>query len=245
MYTFKDILFGLREEYLENERMLAELEPLVTFKQDKRSIDFHLEKDEKDNYVELYYIVKKKNGLLRKLINAYCGFDTTLESGIMAKTNNDIYQGDTRTFRVEDDNNVKFNEIMTKLNDRYLMGRVFDLEAANDDEIVNVDRRLFLTPEDINAYRRNNTRVVSSKYDPKKDEITFINQKHYKVDYRDMYGMLEMEFPKEKFPTDVQVLIESSNSFGKPTYIYDNDSKHHTKTFEPVDEGKKLILLRK
>ncbi len=238
MYTFKDILFGLREEYLENERMLAELEPLVTFKQDKRSIDFHLEKDEKDNYVELYYIVKKKNGLLRKLINAYCGFDTTLESGIMAKTNNDIYQGDTRTFRVEDDNNIKFNEIMTKLNDRYLMGRVPDLEIDNDDEI-NVDRRLFLTPEDINAYRRNNTYVVASKYDPKTDSVIFTNNDKRKLGFRDMYSMLEMEFPKEKFPTDVQVLIESSNSFGKPTYIYDNDSKHHTKVFEPVDEGKK------
>ena len=67
MYKYKDILFGLREEYLRNEAKLKQLEEYVQ-KNAKRDVRFFLEKEDEQTLVELYYSLNKRNNIIRAAI---------------------------------------------------------------------------------------------------------------------------------------------------------------------------------
>ena len=75
MYKYSDILFCLREEYVKNAALLRELEQCINIPKSNRDVKFHLEKEDKDPVVELYYEVLKEQGLIKDLLTL------TIDSG--------------------------------------------------------------------------------------------------------------------------------------------------------------------
>ncbi len=243
MYSYKDVLFALREEYLKNEEVLEGLKKLVSLKKDKSSINFHLEKEDENKWVDLFYEVKSKQNFIRRLIDRYTGIDRSIDTGKMAKTPNGEYIGDTKSFYVEE--NEEFDNLFSSLLNNQFVINTFNTKIDNNEEFANIDRNLSIYPDRIVTYKRVDTDITSSVYDPKIDRVSFTKNKKGKMSYDEMYSLLELEIPKENMPEELKLLIESSDTFGKNAYIYDNDDKKNRKEFVPVDEGKRLVLLRK
>jgi len=60
-----------------------------------------------------------------------------------------------------------------------------------------------------------------------------------------MEFMLNMEFSKSKFPLYYQNLIEGTDTFGKDVEIYGNFGYSRNGNFEIIPEDKKLVLIKK
>ncbi len=242
MYKYKDILFGLREEYLRNEAKLKQLEEYVQLNA-KRDVRFFLEKEDEKTLVELYYSLNKRNNILRAAITKLLGRDISYEAGKMAKTANGQYQPDTQTFHMDEERSEEVSDIVEEL---YLdpFNSTFNTVVENNETLINMDRKLMIYPDRIITYRRLDTEHLSSVYDPKTDTVTFRNNKG-KVTYDDMYDVLDLEFSKDKLPIQLQLAVESSNTYGVDTFIYDNGNNKKEKRFTPLVKEKRLILNRR
>lgn len=244
MYKYSDILFCLREEYVKNAALLRELEQCINIPKSNRDVKFHLEKEDKDPVVELYYEVLKEQGLIKDLLTKVIGIDTSYETGKMARTINGMYQPDSKSFYVEREPNSFFGAVVNEVLENPFTNVPFNIEVENNEENLNIDRKIIIAPDRLFVDRRNNTDHLCSIYDSVNDVVRFSNNKG-KSTYDAMYDMLAMEFPKEKFPEDIRAMIESKEQFGLTTYIYDNDDNKKEKDFEPVVEERRLVLVRK
>jgi len=243
MYKYKDILFALREEYVKNEEILKRLEALSSTKNKKDRVNFYLDMDCEYDLPELHYELIKKQNILRKALNKLIGVDTSIRGGKFGITCNGDYLGDTQDFEITGDQ-VLFGEALGEIYDNPFTTEAFNTVIDNNEEQVNLDRKLMIYPDRIITYRRNNTDFVTSVYDSVKDNVRFSNNKG-KCTYDNMYGLLDMEFPEDKFSIYLKQVIEGSKLYGLNAFIYDNDDHKKDKDFEPIVEDKRLVLLRK
>ena len=241
MYKYKDILFGLREEYLRNEAKLKQLEEYVQ-KNAKRDVRFFLEKEDEQTLVELYYSLNKRNNIIRAAITKLLGRDVSYEAGKMAKTANGQYQPSSQLFSMDE---TKKEEVIDIVGELYSdpFNSSFNTVIENNEQLINMDRKLMIYPDRIITYRRLDTEHLSSVYDPKTDTVTFRNNKG-KVTYDDMYDVLDLEFSKDALPPYLQLAVAASNTYGVDTFIYDNDNNRKEKRFTPLVKEKRLILNR-
>ena len=244
MYKYQDILFALREEYIRNEEILKRLEYFVTIKEPKSKVSFYLDKEDEAELPEVRYEIIRRQGLIRKALNKYCGVDTSISSGKIGITVNSDYIVETNDFEINKKYADFVGEELGLLYDREFTLNAFNTVVENNDEKVNVDRKLSICPDRMTAYRRNNTSFITSIYDGVHDVVRFDNNKA-RCSYDNMYDLLDLEFPKEGFNPYLQSVIEGSEHLGRTTYIYDNDDDKKTKEFEPITEEKRLVLLRK
>ena len=241
MYTYKDILFSLRQEYLKNEEKLRQLEEYVR-ENGKKDVRFFLEKEDEESLVELYYSVSKRNNIIRDAINKLLGIQSYRE-GKMALTANGKFQPDTKAFHMSDENSEDIARIVNELHLNPFNVDSFNTVIENNEPFINMDRKIMIYPDRIITLKRVDTDYLSSVYDPKTDTVKFTNNKR-RVTYDDMYNMLDLEFPNDQMPPFLRIAIESSNTFGVNSYIYDNDANKKEKTFTPFVEEKRLILKR-
>lgn len=244
MYKYSDILFCLREEYVKNEEILRQLEECITIGKSNRQVKFHLEKDDKDPLLEVYYEVIKEQGLIKDTLTRLIGIDTSYETGKMAATYNGKYQPDTRSFYVTPEKNEQFDNLYSRVMFTEFSKAPFNVEVTNNEQVLNLDRKIIISPDRIFVDRRNNTSHLCSGYNSINDVVTFSNNKG-KASYDCMYSVLDLEFPRQAFPDKIREMIESKEQFGLTTYIYDNDDNKREKEFEPVVEESRLVLVRK
>ena len=244
MYKYRDILFALREEYIRNEEILKRLEYFITVKDPKSKVSFYLDKDDESELPEVRYEINRRQGLIRKALNKYCGVDTSISSGKIGITVNSDYIVESNDFEI----NGKFADFVGEelglLYDRDFTTKAFNTAISNDEEQINLDRKLLICPDRMTVHRRNNNSFITSIYDGVHDVVRFGNNMA-RCSYDNMYDLLDLEFPKEKFNPYLQSVIEGSEYFGRTTYIYDTDDNKRTKDFEPITEEKRLVLLRK
>ena len=244
MYKYQDILFALREEYIRNEEILKRLEYFTTIKDSKSKVSFYLDKDDESELPDVRYEIKRRQGLIRKALNKYCGVDTSISSGKIGIDVNSDYIVETNDFEFNKKYADFVGEELCQLYDRPFTTEAFNTVVENNEEKINVDRKLTICPDRMTAYRRINSNFITSIYDGVHDVVRFDNNKA-KCSYDNMYDLLDLEFPEEKFNPYLQSVIEGSEYIGRPTYVYDTDDNKKTKEFEPITEEKRLILLRK
>jgi len=244
MYKYSDILFCLREEYLKNEEILKKMENYISVNKDDRDVKFHLELDANNENIELYYEALKKRRLLTGILSKMVGVDMTREYGKMAVNNNGLYQPNSKLFTVNEKDKESFVLATEELYKSDLLSDFYNINVHDRDKNINVDRFLDVSPNGTLAIRRNNNDFVTGKYDSVKDEVLFTNSKR-KVSYDDMYDILNSEFTIDAFSREMQHLIEDKDIYGLNCYVYDNDDNKVEKRFEPIVEGKRLVLVRK
>ena len=244
MYKYKDILFALREEYIRNEEILKRLENFTNLNDKKDKVSFHLEKEEGSEYPEVYYEFVKRQGLIRKAYNKLVGINTSLETGKLGISINSDYLVDTNSFGMNNKFADFIGEEIGLLFDRDFTTKAFNTIISNDEDKINLDRKLSIYPDRMVVHRRNNSDYITSIYDSVNDSVRFSNNKR-KCDYDNMYDLLEMEFPKEEFSPYLKEVIEGSTTYGMNAYVYDNDDHKKDKDFEPIVEEKRLVLVRK
>ena len=244
MYTYKDILFALREEYIRNEEILKRLEYFTKINDDKVKVRFNLDIDEGMELPEVHYELIRRQNLIRKALNKLVGVDTSIESGKLGISINSDYLVDTKSFEMNNKYADFIGEEIGLLFDRDFTLKGFPNTIDNSESTINIDRKLEIYPDRMVAYRRNNSSYITSIYDSVNDVVKFNNNKS-KCNYNNMYDLLELEFPKDKFNEYLRGVIEGSKTFGYNAYVYDNDDNKKEKEFEPIVEEKRLVLVRK
>ena len=237
MYTYKDILFGLKEEYDKNEEQLKKLNEYVALNR-RGKINFYLEKEDTDKLCELHYILKGTHPLLNPLYNGF--YNNELGTVYVSKNNN--YSGDTKDFKVVDSEN--FGKVLDSIMDNPFTKNAFNTVVENNEESINIDRNVRIYPDRIITNMRNNHINLTSIYIPK-DNLVVFKRNNVKLNYRSLYDFLDMEFPKEQFSEYLQEIIETSDAFKKNAYFYGDVKEEYTKKFTPEVEGKRLVLLKK
>lgn len=251
-YTYKQILLGLRKEFLEAQKRLDELNKFVfIFNENKENYYFNLYKspyEEKEPELTLNLNVQSKNKLLNMIKNAY-GYRRPSRVFMLKNNNGDYYPFRPHWFRKNDFNisvdprlKAEFKELVEELlksDFAKYMTIPTTITAIETQSIPRIVPRSFqfdlLTDKSHISYlgRRDILEFASSKkqnerWEPLTPEL---------LDY-----ILGIEFPKDAFPEYHQRIIERS--------IYDDreiilGKQIKPKTHERLqvrEEGKKLIL---
>ena len=251
-YTYKQILLGLRKEFLEAQKRLDELNKYVfIFDENKVNYYFNLYKspyEEKAPELTLDINEQSQNKLLNMMKNAY-GYKRPSRAIMLRNNNGDYYPFRPYWVRKNDFNisidpllKVEFKELVEELLNsdfaKYmtLPTTITAIEAQSIPRIVprsfqldlltDKSQILYLGRKDILELAIRKKR--NERWEPLTQEL---------LDY-----ILEIEFPKDAFPEYHQRIIEES--------IYDDMEFILCKQIKPKtherlqvrEEGKKLIL---
>ena len=241
-YTFKDILFGLRCEYLKLEQQLSELNKYILM--DDNNIDdmyFHLIHSYSGDKVQMLCTIYDKKNKIEKIlerIGYYIGICPSHKVSFVDNMDG-VYNILDYPFIVD---KFRIEEFSQYIYD------IFNSEFGKNIKFIHsgigYDNLPFLSvhPGYISLYLNG---YVSLEYNPHKGD--YIHLYGYKNGIADekIDTILNMNFPKGKFPEYYQYLIESYSSMDKE-YDIIGILKHHKKIdLEIIDEPKKMILRKK
>ena len=241
-YTLKDILFGLRYEYLKLWEQLNELNKYILM--DENNIDnvyFHLIHSYPEDEVRMLCTIYDRKNKIEKMLEKI-----KIQLGIYPNYKVSYVDNKDGFYNILDYpfivDNSKIDEFTQDIYD------IFNSEFGSNIKFIHsgigYDNLPFLSvhPGYISFYLNG---YASLEYNP------------HKGDYVHMYGykngitndkidtILNIDFPKKIFPEYYQCLIESYSSTNKECAII-GDIKHHKKIdLEIIDEPKKMILRKK
>ena len=241
-YTLKEILFGLRDEYLNITSKIKELENLLQLENssyEKASI--MLIKIHNKEVTKLYCYLYERKNKLEKIIDP-----------ILKKLG--IYLGDN-VFAIEEQNNQytiqKHSEIISnkkEFNEKVIkiLNEDFSKNSANiyDGTVYDYDYKPFLSviPGDIYASTSNE---IQLEYIPSRDEFIHIHSFKGKLTKERIENIFNWNFSKNKFPEYYQQIIETSDKINKKLEIIDDHNYSKDISFEIIEEPQKLILKKK
>lgn len=241
-YKFKDILFGLRSEYLMLEQQLSELKKYILMeKYNIEDVYFHLMSGYEDESVRMLCAIYDRKNKIEEILEKIKIQLGILPDEKVSYVNNvdGMYNIEkcpkiVDSFRKEEFSNSVFNILNSEI------GRNIKFIHSG----IGYDDKPFLSvhPGYISLYLNG---YVSLEFNPHKGD--FIHMYGYKgmVTREKIDTILNVDFPKKKFPEYYQNIIENSSSIGKE-YDVVGDIEYCKKVdFEIIDESKKLVLRKK
>lgn len=241
-YTLKDILFGLRYEYLKLWEQLNELNKYILM--DENNIDdtfFHLiHSYSKDKVQMLCTIYDRKNKIEKMLERIGCYIGICPIHRVSCVDNMDgIYNIVDYPFIVD---SSRISEFSKDVDD--ILNGGFGRNIKFIHSGIGYDNKPFLSvhPGYISFYLNG---YASLEFNPHKGN--FIHMYGYKkgITREKIETIMNIDFSKEIFPEYYQDLIENSSSFNKEYDIVGNIGYSRKIDLEIIDESKKLVLRKK
>lgn len=252
-YYLREVILGLREEYLKNEDHLRNLKPLVDANDHKIEGFNFLIRQTDYGKPELYCEIEKKKNCIEKMVTKilknmnYFPVDIS-DRGICLKNNNDEYfiQDDRFSVLVKDLYKEQFAENVQQILNSSFANQI----KVNYLEFISnqVDSSLFLTHSMIHFIERDIGLSTDSylTYKSRDDKLSYhTNREDIKGFLLDEYfaRCLEAQIPREFLSSYHQDIIEQSDSFNKPISIvksFCSSDCFPEYTIEP--DGKQFIL---
>lgn len=243
-YTYKQILLGLRIEYVKAQKILDELSNYTYNRSKLMDYHFRLWNDShKDNNPELLLGKKTKDD--KQLFNLlYTIFGKNiLRCTTMLSDNNGFYYPKDKGYNIVIKDEQKFKEEVEKLLSsdfaKYMSSNSL-INAINSEAIPRILLRYFKID-----LRSEKSVVV---YHGREDvlEIASRGKNHFEPLTQEYLNyMLELEFFKKDFSEYHQKIIEQNIDNDKKIILYDGYKPEMLSKFNIKEDSKKLILTKK
>ena len=250
-YTYKDILFSLRKEYIKNEEKLKKLrEDSVCYNEKIKDFYFSVNKWSEDIKPEIVCEIERKQNFIKQCIeklifNLTGSYPNTYFK--LLKNNNDEYFLNDNSIHVRPKKNKKsefhnnINDILTSdfANLMYSTPIVANSTQSTCEYFYLSPSMISLTLSDISSgeYELSYLNYISH------DDSIRISTYDHKLNEKFLYYMFELKFKKEDLSPYLQNILESSDTFDKQIICPDRleQTTYQTK-FKIEEDGKKLIL---
>lgn len=238
-YTYKEILIGLREEYLKNQAILNKLKTLVNVYPKEKINDYKFHLGINNDKTELMFYIETKKKFLENIMD----FINEENANHLFKTpvfwnNNGKYSIGINEFyaSIKDSNNLEFDTLVKKLiNSNFSNNIYLDHAIESINGHVNF---LNITPSGIN--------VISPEYElfylSLEDRLVLVNDTK-SLDYNILTKAMNSSYPSDKFNDYHREIIENTPNLDKDLIIDDNIEL--TSHEYIISNGKKLILTKK
>jgi len=249
-YTYKQILIGLRNEFLEVQKKLDQLSDYINiYAKNSNEYYFNLYKSSYDE--TLSELVLERN-IKRRFLERLGIIHAIPTRALMVKDNNGVYYPLINSWYKRDDFNIavrrdsvkEFQEMVEEiLNSDFakymtINGNITAIDSQSRPRIAVRSFQLDLVTDKslIEYFGRNNTmRFASVKHPTEKWEP--LTQEH--LDY-----VSSIEFPKNAFSKYHQKIIEKSIDDDRPILLSEYYKPELNVTLEIQDEAKRLVLTR-
>lgn len=241
-YTYKEILLGLRNEFIDIESELRELKQYtLANKQYVSDFNYHLSQLDKDHLPELrVHVERRQSELMKRLRNLLGRFTyyNNQTSALMVKSNNGIYYplaGKPFKLGVNPEYKEEFESLARKLLDSDFAAQM------NFKEVTAVDSndRAAVSTRWYEPHLRLNSRggVAQIDYIGRTDRIKYSASSNMPLTQELLDEMLSLEFPKDAFSEYHQELIEQNPDSSRPILLPSNHEPTTLKEFRIVDYG--------
>lgn len=239
-YTFKQILFGLKEEYLLCQERLNLLKSYINLEERKlRDVKFHLSYEyNNDDDVKILCTLYEDKGKIKNKIE-----ELKLRLGIIP--NNKVSYVD----KVDGIYTIKeYPEIIDKDRIQDFDERVFwilNTNFAKNASFIHIGNGypgipfLSVHPSNIDI---SESGFASAFFSPSKGNYINIYSYNGLLTEEKIKDVFNIEFSRGRFPEYYQDLIENSNCFDKPLEIIGNLGYSKKGNFELIEDSKKLVL---
>ena len=232
-YTFKQIIFGLRKEYIEVERQLSELNKYVNVSNKVDDFHFHIAGDPCKMFL---YLHKKKN-LLEKL-------EVLLGTYIYGTTNYDVTNGikDSYYYRKKEICSIISQEELNKKIEQIVQTDFFKNIVANNYTSIpcneNKINSLQIASGHIGLINGFNGDYPHLDYYPRSDELVMKNEEKI-ITPDDIFKLLNLSLDGNYLNNYHHRVLDNYEE--KEIDIEDNFNSNTAK-LEIIEEPKKLIL---
>lgn len=241
-YSFKDILFGLRDEYLLLQQQLDTLKKYINLEENNlEDISFYLSHQYSEDEVKmLCTLYDKKSKIEKKLewIKIQLGIYPKYRSSYINE-NNGEYVIEKYPEIIDKDKKQEFNQSVFY---------IFNTEFVKNVRYINSGTGYndipFLSLHPSYIYLSQN-KYASLEFNPCKGDYISLYSFRGLLSKDKMENMFNMEFSKERFPEYYQNLIENSSYIDKPVDIVGDFGYSKRGFFEIIDESKRLVLRKK
>ena len=241
-YTFKQILFGLKEEYLLIQEQLSTLKKYIDLEENNlRDIEFSLSSNYDDNKIKLLCTLYDKISFLEARLE-----EIKIKLGIFPNYRisyineiEDRYSIEKYPEIINDKKNQEFSQsVFYILNTDFAKNAKFIYYGTGYSGIPF----LSISPSSIYI---NESNYISVDFIPTKGN--YINLYSYKgrLTEEKIKEVFNISFSKQRFPKYYQNLINNSTSFDKSLEIIGDLGYSKKGKFELIEDSKKLILKKK
>lgn len=237
-YTLKEILFGLRTEYLKLTEQLNTLKQYISKDENNiENIDIFLTKPNEIENIAIMCILQTRKNSVEKII-------IELESSLHNKKTSIKKIEGIHTFKeypqlITASKRQEFNECIYNICNEDFVKNSEDIYSG-----IEYNSKLFLSINTNHIYASENPKI-SIDYTPHIGD--FIHAYGFKkvITKEDIERSFNMIYPKDRFSEYYQNLIENSTSSSKTLDIIGNFSNSQSADLEIIEESKKLILRKK
>lgn len=251
-YTYKEILFGLRHEYLKVQQELEKLKPYTHVNEflEKKLLDFYFELSqcsfEKNPEVYCHFI-PKQSYLKKKMnkIRAHLTGNFPIWCSKVLSDNNNRYYMEQQHFPIQVcdyEYCEEFDEILQKILNSDFAHSIY---SKCDTNFLGKSYHLEIKPSNINLFGTINVMDLDSSCDYILCYDNIYISHHSKNLSQDFINeTLNVQFSKQMIPSYHQNIIDDSNVSAKKIRIADDVSNLTMVDFS-IEEDEKEIVLRK
>lgn len=247
-FTVKEILFGLREEYLKLQKELDALDKYLIYNKKIFNLDYSFNysflssKDQR--LIELFLTAKRDPNSINSLLSFVQNMKYTGFYDLKKEEDNNfaIYKRYNSGKEILPDQVVIDASLQEGLNEHAnkILEYPFSDMVSKKDGRANADLMglwLYLN-EDIDVSKDNMCYLAS------KDDVKFeFSGEKRKESVLEIYNLLNQRLDRDIFTPDAVDMIRSSESAKKPIDIYCNNSKNNEFFFNIFEDSKKLTLV--
>lgn len=232
-YTFGQILFALRKEYLEIQKQLEQLKKYVIVGDELEN--FHFDLMGNPCYMMLY--LERKQKILDKLFkkitkNIIYSYDVSKEVSKEYFLEKQLLCQIPEPNKLSQEiNTLLYSEFASNMRDM----RAFQHCLGNEKDIMKIEvnqMSLWTLPDDVTDYHHH------LKYFPQHDQIILKEKKH-KLHSSDIYHIFQLHFDATKLNEYQREKVEQ---YGNPEIIIDGNIEKNQVSFAIEENAKKIIL---
>lgn len=248
-YTYKEILLGLREEFIDTESKLRELKEysLANGKYVSR-YHYHLSQTDRDHLPELrVHVTRKQTELMRKLrrlLSRYTYYDDPT-SALMVKSNNGVYYplaGEPFKLGVNPKYQEEFEILATELlESRFANEMNFgEIASTSRDHHETMSTRWYEPRLRLN--REKSAALVD--YIGRTDRLKYSASPSMPLTQELLDEIMQTEFPKDEFSEYHQQLIENNPNANRQILLQESYEATSFGEFQVIDygHGEKIYL---
>ena len=234
-YYLKEILFGLRNEYIKIYSILKKLENYILMSNKNiKSVDLDIWNNCKKNIYQIHYSIVYKLSYLRHLTLIDDDKKIVKNSTGFIKKVDYYFRPDNKDINIENIN--IFHYFSNKIINSSILG---ELSLNKFFRLSGMDARLYMNAYQLGFFNKDNSNDYCISYDPKYDIIKIFNFNNYIYDGK-INDILNTEIPANIFNSYLRHIIDKNINNENEVILDKNIDKH--KTIKITKENNKILL---
>ena len=248
-YTLKQVVFGLREEYLYNEKALNSLKKYITLTGDKelKEFDFYEYTRGNNGYIQL--VLQERQSAIVRLLqlfqNAIIQQDKEKELHISRElngNNNYLILPNNDSYKINDDVANDLYQSVDRLLNSDFVKKISNSYIKDGDKY-----SLKLSPERITVSTYPGHIEFPSAgiiYNAKQDQVVITGYEEALM-YEQLMNIYNIKVDRDYFSEEQKDIIETSDAYNKDIRIVGNTLDRSSQFYDVIDEDDKTIVLQR